>query len=278
MPSNETFDELLQRLQSQAVNVGDLPQVPEKPERLQLYNDLVSVGSLLAVYGNIFTDKIRQDRGETNVTTPSSISPQWYRDYADGIFQALTGPLSNYFNPTSMRICHVYKQIDMTEAKQIAIVDVFHDIVDFFGEYTSGATELKKLLDKFTDSVISIDLTNPASSLPRESMCITMNVLVKKTLSGSAEPADKEDEIYQPTLKVTYVDIQLKSLKNSAQDQSKVDVKNFVLQIETRHTMLEAELDDKSYRRDKTRLDGTLEEIMKMYWDISTTASKNEGD
>ncbi|KAI9655940.1 MAG: hypothetical protein M1831_004785 [Alyxoria varia] len=276
MSSDKAFDELLQKLQSRAANVGDIPQVPEKPERLQLYNDLISVGSLLAVYGNIFTDKILQDSGEANVITPSGISPQWYKYYVHGMYQALKGPLASYFNVPSMTNGHVSKQVDMKEVKQVGITDVFEDVVVFFGEFTSGKTELKTLLDKFTDSVTSIDLNNPASSLPRESMCIKMNVLVKKTLSGSAEPVDKDDEIYQPTLKVTYADILLKSLKSSAQDQNQVEVKDSILQIETQYELFEAELDDNSYRRDKARLDGTLEEIMKKNWDLST--QKNKGD
>ena len=276
MSSSEDLEKLLQKLESQVANVGDLPRVPERPEKIQLFNDLLGVGSLLAVYANILSNKIRQDRGEANVTTFSSNGPQWYKDYLDGIFQALSGPLAGYFNLSSMSNGHVSKQVDLTEAKQLDIADVFDDVVGFFGEFTSGKTELKKLLDNFTDSVTSIDLSNPASSLPRESMCIKMNVLVKKTLSGSSEPVDKDDEIYQPTLKVTYVDISLKSLNKSAQGQSKADGKHFVLHIETQYTMFEAELDDQSYRRDKARLDEMLVVLIKENWDMATTALSPE--
>lgn len=116
MSSNKTLDKLLQELQSQAENVDDLRQVPEKPERLHLYKDLISVGSLVAVYGNFFTAKIR---GEANVMTFSGNSPQWYKDYIDSVFQALTGPLAGHFDLSSMTNGHVSKKVDMTEAKQV---------------------------------------------------------------------------------------------------------------------------------------------------------------
>ena len=272
MSPDNVFDKLVQQLQSHAINVGDLPQVPDKPERLGLYNDLISVGSLIAVYGNIFTDRIRQERGGADVPTPSGIDPQWYKDHVNGIFQALTGPLAGYFNLSSMSNGHASEQIAMTQVKQIDIADVFVDIVRFFGEFTSGKAELKKLLDKFTKSVTSTDLSNPTSSLPRESVCIKVNVLVKKTLSRSAEKEDKNDDIYQPTVKVTYADILLKSWESSTLGQNEVAVKDTILQIETQYTMFEAELDDRNYRRDKGKLDGTLETIMKKNWNMASTS------